>query len=261
MYLLYVDESGQSRAGGFDHFVMAGVAIRDEDCYPFARSIARLQRDHAPAHADLEIHATDVWAGRHEWARVPKAERLGLLDAVFSHLQTWQSGSGTRPVYFAVAIHGPSFRGRDLLQMAHMELFKRFDSFVSRLHVSGDSHRSLVIADNSSYEKIVQKLVPEWKLKGTSIGRLHSLIEVPLFVDSKASRLVQVADCVAWATFNYYERGHVEYLQHLNGRFDADAGIQHGLAHFVKGYAGCGCVPCSSKRSHAVATTITPFPI
>jgi len=262
MYLLYVDESGQHKGSrGFDHFVMGGVAVRDEDCYPFSRSIDAVLRRVIPAHSDFELHATDIIAGRNEWAPVPAADRIAVLDAVFDHLRTWQAASGHEPKYFAVAIHRPSFPGKDLLKMAHMELFRRFDTFLSRLHVSGDSHRSIVIADDSSYEKIVQKLVPEWKRKGTSIGRLHSMIEVPLFVDSKASRMVQVADFVAWAAFNYYERGHTTYLQALNGRFDADAGIQHGLAHFVKRYRRCACVPCASRRTNAVNTLVTPWPI
>jgi uncharacterized protein DUF3800 len=81
--------------------------------------------------------------------------------------------------------------------------------FLTRKHLGGESHRSLVVADQSSYGKLVQRMLPQWKVSGTTRGgRLHSFVEVPLYVDSKASRVVQAADCVAWAIFNYYERGH-----------------------------------------------------
>jgi len=261
VYLLYIDESGTHKGSQFDHFVMGGVALRDEDVYPFSRSVAALQRRVLPKFPGLEIHATDIFSGRSTWAVVPPADRIRLLKAVFEHLQTWTAPSGGHPVYFGVAINRPSNVGKDILQLAHVELLKRFDTLLSRLHNAGDSHRSLVIADNSSYEKVVQKLVPEWKVSGTIIGKLHGLVEVPLFVDSAASRAVQMADCVAWAIFNYYERGNAEFMQSLNGRFDAEGGIQHGLAHLVRSYHRCPCVPCASKRTNTVSSSLSPWPL
>ena len=258
MYLLYVDESGQSSAsrGSSTYFVLAGLAVHEEDCYPLARSVAQLQaRIVGPANADLELHASRIWAGRNEWSKVPQADRHRLLDAVFEHLGSWQAPSGRSPRFFAAALHKPSFKGRSVLELAHEEVLMRFDSFIARLHISGDSHRSLVIADNSSYEPLIQRLAPAWK-RGARLGPLHSLIEVPLYVDSQASYLVQMADFVAWATFNYYERRHTHFMQDLNSRFDSDGGIQHGLAHMIRGYGTCACVPCESRRTQVVAETL-----
>jgi hypothetical protein len=262
MYLLYVDESGIHKgSGGFEHFVMGGLALHEEDVYPFGRAVANLQRRVLPKHPDLEIHATDVFSGRREWAAVPRPDRMKLLNAVFSFLETWEAPSGRRPTYFGVAVHRPAYPNTDLLELAHLELFRRFDIMLSRLHQQGDSHRSLVVADNSSYEKILQKLVPEWKVNGTPKGKLHGLIEVPLFVDSTASRSVQMADSVAWATFNYYERGKRTYLQKLHGGFDSVDGIQHGLAHLNRRPASCSCVPCVSRRTKTVGPTLAHWPL
>lgn len=258
MYLLYIDESGISTGtkGSSKYFVLAGIALHEEDCYPFSRKLAQVQENvGGVASSNLELHASRIWAGRNEWSKTDQATRHRLMDAVFSHLATWRSPSGRAPHYFAVAIHKPSFRGRSVLELAHEEVLKRFDTFISRLHKAGDSHRSLVIADNSSYEALVQRLAPTWK-RGSRIGPLHSLVEVPLYVDSKASYLVQAADFVAWATWNYYEHGHTKFVQQLNSRFDADAGIQHGVAHLIAGYGTCGCVPCTSRRFQRVSRTI-----
>lgn len=260
MYLLYIDESGQAAAtkGSSTYFVLAGIALHEEDCYPFGRRLARIEaKVVGAANAGLELHASRIWSGRNEWSKVDQATRQAVVDAVFSHLARWKAPSGRVPRFFAVAIHKPSFRGRNVLELAHVELLKRFDSFISRLHVAGDSHRSLVIADDSSYEGLIQRLAPSWK-RGSRIGPLHSLVEVPLYVDSKASYLVQAADFVAWSTWNYYERGHTKYIQLLNSRFDADAGIQHGVAHLIAGYQTCGCVPCKSKRDQTVTRTVPP---
>jgi hypothetical protein len=258
VYLLYLDESGHPSGarGASTYFVLAGLAVHEEDCYPLAKSVAQLQeRIVGPANAGLELHASRIWAGRNEWSKVPEALRHRLLDAVFQRLTSWSAPSGRKPRLFAAAIHKPSFRGRSVLELAHEEVFARFDSFISRLHVNGDSHRSLVVADKSSYEALIQKLAPTWK-RGGRLGPLHGMVEVPLYVDSKASVLIQLADFVAWATWSYYERRHTRFMQYLNPHFDCDSGIQHGLTHMIRSYGTCGCVPCTSRRTLTVATTI-----
>jgi hypothetical protein len=255
VYLLYVDESGRAFGSKTRHFVVAGVAVHEEDAYPLAKSLRPLQRRHVGvANADLELHATELWGGRDVWAHVPIPQRRGLLRAVFGHLGRWVAPSGREPRYFGAVVRKESFPGQ-ALERGHAELFGRFDDFVNRLHSRGDSHRSLVVADNSSYEHVLQTLMPRWKA-GDRVRPLHSLIEVPLYVDSTASRLVQVADFVAWAMFQYYENGHGEHLQRLHGRIDAASGIQHGLVHLRRAYQSCACVPCSSRRLHVISSKL-----
>lgn len=137
----------------------------------------------------------------------------------------------------------------------------RFDEFLTRLHHDGESHRSLVIADDSSYERLVQSLVPRWKVSGTRGGRLHSFADVPLYVDSRVSRLVQVADFVAWATWHYYEHGHSEFIQRLHKRFDATEGVLHGVVHLTRRHRYCKCQACVSRRDRVIADTVTAHPL
>ncbi len=254
MYLLYVDESGVPTGKHDDHFVLAGLALHEEDCYPMARSLDALQRRILPGpNGDLELHASRIISGRSEWSHVAKAERLSVLQQSFGMLKDWVAPSGRKPVYFAVVVHKRSWPGRNAVQLAYDHLLAKFDTFLTRLHLSGDSHRSLVIADESSYEKLLQRIMPRWKDGSEGPKKLHSLVEVPLFVGSKASRLIQAVDLVAWATYNYYERGHARYFEHIYDRFDAQEGVQHGLTHLVRGYRECGCVPCQSRRLREIA--------
>jgi Protein of unknown function (DUF3800) len=260
LYLLYVDESGLPRGKQDDHFVLAGLALHEEDCYPLARSLDAAQRRVLPGpNGNLELHASRIISGREEWSHVSGPDRLKVLDRSFRLLKEWTAPSGRAPVYFAVVIHKRSFPGKSALQVAYDQLLARFDSFISRLHLSGDSHRSLVIADDSSYEKLLQKITPQWKEGTAGVKKIHSLVEVPLFVDSKASRLIQAVDLVAWATFNYYERGHTQYFAKIHPRFDAQDGIQHGLTHLVRGYLSCECVPCKSRQVATIAARPTAW--
>lgn len=259
VYLFYLDESGVPRGHSGTYFVVGGIVLHEEDCYPFARSVERLAARSLPAaESHLELHASEMWSGRKTWSHVARETRHDLVRRTFDHLRTWRSADGRAPRYFAVAVHKPSFAGRDLVSIAHEELFLRLNGYIGRLHGAGVSHRSLVVADESQYESLVQSLVPRWKAAGTRAGRLHSLAEVPLYVDSKASRVIQAADFVAWSVWQYYQNGHTEHLQKIHSRFDSDGGIQHGLAHMVRGYTSCECAACRSRRVQVVRTTLTP---
>lgn len=256
MYLLYVDESGQAGGTRDSYFVVGGVALHEQDCYPLTRALEAHMASALPTRwKHLELHASEIWAGRHEWAAVPEKDRHQLIRSTFDLLGQWTAPSGRVPRYFAIALHKGSFPAR-VVDRAHEELFSRFDEFLTRLHHDGQSHRALVVADESSYESLLQTLVPQWKRTGARMGRLHSLAEVPLYANSKASRLIQVADFVAWAVGHFYERGHTEWMQALNHRFDAEKGIQHGMAHLVRNHQSCPCVACVSRTKGGVGQTL-----
>ena len=149
MYLLYIDESGRPSGTSTTHLVVAGLAIHEDDTLPFARSIRAVQRRWVgPAKADLELHATDIWRGRHAWAPVPEENRYGLVRAMFRHLATWRSTAGREPRYFGAVVHKPSFPAT-AVERAHEELFARFDGYLRRLPVPpltpspASSHKAL----------------------------------------------------------------------------------------------------------------------
>jgi len=79
-------------------------------------------------------------------------------------------------------------------------------------------------------------------------GALKNIADTPFFVDSRASRLVQIADHVAYAVFRRYNAGDARYFDIIGHRFDADDNVIHGLAHkHVERYA-CTCPACLSRR-------------
>src|SRR5205823_2668139 len=127
-YLLYVDESGQAKGlkkrGTSAYFVLAGVALHEQDCHPFSRGIISVQRSKLKGpDRDLELHASRMWGGRHEWAHVPEKTRHRTLEAVLKFMGSWESGDGRQPRFFAAAVDKASFRGRNVLELAHEEVF------------------------------------------------------------------------------------------------------------------------------------------
>lgn len=78
---------------------------------------------------------------------------------------------------------------------------------------------------------------------------IRNLADTPLFVDSRASRVIQLADHVAYAVFRRYQSGDTQYLDRIAAKFDAEDGIVHGLAHKELGNPNCMCIACLSRRT------------
>ena len=88
-----------------------------------------------------------------------------------------------------------------------------------------------------------------FRTKGHTWGTIHNVLEVPLFVDSRASRLVQLADLIAYAMFRYYEKQNSEFFDQIVRRFDANGGVLHGLVHYTPdGDHSCMCPACKQRR-------------
>jgi hypothetical protein len=93
----------------------------------------------------------------------------------------------------------------------------------------GEKQRGLILFDKSSTERRIQTLARDFKHGGHSFGVTRNYAEVPVFLDSLASRLIQLADLVAYAIFRQYEHGDSTYFDACLQCFDAEGGVVHGL--------------------------------
>jgi len=136
------------------------------------------------------------------------------------------------------------------MEIAFEQLCSRFDLYLKRLHVvDKNTHRGLLVLDESSYETSLQKMATNFRELGTRWGVVANLAEVPLFVDSRASRLVQLADHVAYSVFRRYEAGDASYLDIILNKFDSENGKLHGLIHKQNADSNCMCPACMSRMS------------
>jgi len=152
-------------------------------------------------------------------------------------------------VAFACVIHKASYPGHDPMEMAFEDLCSRFNRHLMRMYSkSQDQHKGLIVLDKCSDETSLQRLAIGFRTLGTRWGILRDLAEVPLFADSKASRLIQIADHIAYAVFRRYEVGDSSYLDIILPKFDSEGGILHGLAHKTSD-TSCMCPACMSRPS------------
>jgi hypothetical protein len=165
---------------------------------------------------------------------------------------------------FAVVVDKAAASPRDPVSLAFEEICNRFNLFLMRMNDrrSDGNQRGLIVMDESKHEKPLQTLARKFRIDGARWGHFRNLAEVPLFVDSRASRMIQMADLVAWSTFRKYEHQDGRFFDPMIRLFDADGGVLHGLVHHRDRTEECYCPACFSRgKRDAVVRTSTSITI
>lgn len=131
---------------------------------------------------------------------------------------------------FACVVEKSAIAGKDPVELCFEQLARSFDLFLQRCHTRHqDTQRGMMLFDESSTEKQLQTLAREFKHNGHTFGKTRNYAEVPVFLDSRASRLIQLADVVAYSIFRHFEHADSQYWDILKHRFDVDGGVKHGF--------------------------------
>ncbi len=254
MHVLYLDGSGSVKNPGEDYFILAGIVVFERTIYHLITEADKFVASLGLGHPDdIELHGSAIArGGERPWKGVVRSERLQVVENGLSVL----SNSHRSVRAFAVAVHKRALSPRDPVEYAFEEICNRFNMLLARLYKqSGEKHRGLVVMDKSHYEETLQGLARDFRVRGTRWGQLRNLAEVPLFVDSRASRLVQVADLLAWAVWRRYEHNDTRYFDRIVGRFDKEGGVLHGLVHYKPLEIDCYCPACMSRAQRNSSVT------
>jgi Protein of unknown function (DUF3800) len=244
MHLLYLDDSGSVGNADDRHIVLAGLAVFERQPHWFSARLEEIAARLWPENPrGLEFRGADIYAGRKHWRGIGKDARLGAYRDALGII-----GHSTQVRVFGAAVHKASVSPDEPMELAFEYLCNRFDRFLGRLHRRGDTQRGLIILDESSYETSLQGLAHNFRTEGHRWGQLYNLSEVPLFVNSKATRMIQFADMIAYALRRYYEKGDPSLFDILAPRLDAEGGVLHGLVHHVAPEHSCNCHACRQAR-------------
>jgi len=246
MHLLYLDDSGSASNINEDYLVLGGISVYEAQCHWFTQQMDELAETIDPANPhNIEFHASEIFARRkHPWRDMNKGEAQGVIKAVLNILK---NSYGTAKA-FACAIHKASYTHRDPVELAFEDLCSRFDMYLSHLRGEGDRQRGILILDETTHETALQKMAREFRTLGTRWGVIRNLAETPLFVDSRASRLVQLADHIAYAVFRRYNTSDAQYFDIIASKFHSFEGVVHGLSHKQTLDPECMCAACLSRR-------------
>ena len=248
MYVVYLDESGNpgSFRNNQDHFVIGGIAVHEGQIRQFSDRLDAIQSRFFPdISIPLKFHATDINSGRGRFRDISDFDRQTMLDDVYEAIS-----ESTFPysVLFATAIHitavtSPEQALRDTFE----DIAQRINTFMVRLHQRGNTQKALLVIDRSNEtEGKYRSLISDFRASGTSFGYLGNIVDIPYFSQSGDTRLLQLADFVAYAVFRYYERDDSRFLDKILPRFDGrarDSG-QDVLKHIIQAAERCPCVAC-----------------
>ncbi len=246
MHLLYLDDAGSVANQSEHYLVLGGVCVYEAQANWFTQELDDLAATISPGDPQsVEFHASEIFSRRSPpWNKMSKEEAAGVIRAVLNVLRRAYDTAKA----FACAIHKPSCLTQDPMEAAFEDLCSRFNLYLMRLGAAGDRQRGILIMDESAHETALQRLALNFRTPGTRWGVVRNLAETPLFVDSRASRLIQLADHVAYAVFRRYETGDTRFFDIIAPKFDMDGGIVHGLAHKQRTEPNCMCIACLSRR-------------
>jgi hypothetical protein len=220
MHLLYLDHAGAVEDPAQAHFVLAGVSVYERQTYWISQGLDEIAARFNPADPTaVELHGSPMHGGRGEdkWRRFPVPDRIRALSDALAVIPKgyWST------VVFGAAVKKPKNDPGAAVDIAFENVCRMFDRHLHQLHRKGNTQRGVIIFDKAAYETDIQSLAIDFRSVGRDWGVIRNLSEVPLFLDSRASRLLQLADLVAYAVFRYYERNDSRFIDIIMERFGA----------------------------------------
>lgn len=232
MYLLYLDESGNDPR--LPWFVLAGVSVPERQAHRIEQDLndiaARFSADEPHA---VELHGNPMHKGNGRWRRVERARReQAIADALHAAISQ-RHGYGVR-LFAAVIQREKTPAGKQPIDLAFEQISARFDQMLTRLNRKAairkqPAQRGLILFDKASNELTIQSIAREFKYSGHQWGRTRNYAEVPVFLDSASSRLIQLADLVAYAVYQHFAHQNPLYFRAISRCFDSDGLREHGL--------------------------------
>lgn len=251
MHLLYLDDSGSPCDRQQKFFVMAGFSIFERQTHWLESQLNPIAaRFNSTSPDSVELHGSPMRSGSDGWKQFSPSDRV---QAVTDALHLLSDKQTKIRVYAAVIEKSLLPNNTDIVPHAFEAIASRFDNYLAACYNrKKDPQRGIVIFDNATFEQSVQSLTKLFKHQGHATGRLRNFAEVPLFLDSRASRLIQMADLIAYWIFRRYESLDEQGYNLISPYIHSYSGIKHGLYELIS--------PETQVRLQNIPVHSNPFP-
>lgn len=165
------------------------------------------------------------------------SERLSILRACADAIGRWEDAALFADAQRKTANPGGPDR---VLDHAFEQVVTRFHHFLER---NGLPVGIVVQDQNETASRRLTSLARRFHDRGTTYIPVPRLVETPLFVDSKLTTMVQLADLGAYAVRRFFENGETDLFDRLYPAFDRVHGRLVGLRHYT-GRQRCRCRVC-----------------
>lgn len=247
MYILYIDESGDSYYWNEqNHFVLAGVAVHEGQVRNITSKLDEIQNKFFPdINIKLHLHAHPLRQGKGHFRKLDPTKREQLLDSIYSLMAGMDF---PKMILFSTAMHINRVKSLDkVLDEVFMDMILRFDAFLRRQHARDIPNKGLLIIDKAHEEKY-RTLLASFQQDGTKYGQIRNVIDVPYFGHGEHTRMLQLADFCAHAVFRYYNYEDFTLLKKILPNFDRKTRTSppDGLKHLTSSF--CECQACSWRN-------------
>ncbi|MGH7736498.1 MAG: DUF3800 domain-containing protein [Candidatus Tyrphobacter sp.] len=122
-----------------------------------------------------------------------------------------------------------------------------------RRHFAGDKQRGIMLLDKHKSEPTLQALAKDFEIVGHQWGILRNLAEVPVFLNSQASRLIQAADLIVFSFRRHEVYNDERFYNVIKSRVE-----RHGkkVLGFQRLPEGCSRYCDSHKGDGALKRTV-----
>ena len=247
MYLLYLDDAGSASNPTERYFALGGICLFERQVHWLSEALDHVVKSAGfPAEEtqEIELRGSSILTGKKRWRKTSQRER----DRIVRHGLAAIRDLRFEPRLFAAVIDKQARSPEDPVEYAFEQLCNRFDRFLRRKHLQGDTQRGLIIMDNSAKETRLRNLAVEFKTHGHRWGAISNMADVPFFVDSRATRAIQYADLVAHSVWRYFEKNDTQFFNVVEQDFDHEGSVVHGLHHFRDQATECHCIGCKGYQ-------------
>lgn len=194
--LFYVDESRDRGMRG--HLLFAGLLADGEQVASAETDLDEIAEDawyDGMARWGTELHAAEIFNGAKSWQKGTIQQRIDLLDKALSVIGRYDIEVIARGVN--IARFRKNYPGQDPYRWEFSNLLERLNE-----RLRARQERGLVISDEQAqYREGIQRDVAHSKEYGTGGYRsqtLDRIVDTAHFVDSRLSRMIQLADMAAF---------------------------------------------------------------
>lgn len=142
----------------------------------------------------------------------------------------------------------PSFTDTSIDEQSFEQVVSRFEQYlqITSSPTSDKINMGMLIHDNNqTVAKKLTNIMIRFHDAGTLWTKVNNIIETPLFVDSKLTAMVQIADLCSYALRRYLENGETALFNNVYYRADRKDGRVVGVRHFSE--KNCSCLICQSR--------------
>ena len=191
-----------------------------------------------------------------DYVHLTWTERRELVLELARCVSRWEFA-----IVFAEAIdklHFDSARagGRTISEQAFEQIVSRFEQFLTKDAQAG-TYGVLVHDNNQTVAKKHTDLMHQFHAQGTLWAKIERIAETPLFVDSRLTRLVQIADLCSYALRRYVENGEEELLGVVSDRAHRFKNKAVGVRHYSSLTCECSICIAHARRQRAPRTSET----